>query len=261
MLHDPQDSKAPVIVTISGRRRSLVPAEDGVSNNDPTELLPAYQDGLRHCGLVAQSPTLSPDFIVLTLSHHIFHEEFQGPLASAMRILLGQGYSVTIKTLSVRDSDPYEDQPMLLLAAPCVSNPQWIDDTISDLRIMSSGANGPNGSIETPAIGAETSRSGHSDVKDLELDQPTQGSGVPAPVDANLPATFAWSEATDVVERNELSPCRPKLINDLFHQNVAHQVANIVSRVIGEFSKRKQHGPCSPVLAFDDQKEAKKQRL
>lgn len=150
---------------------------------------------------------------------------------------------------------------MLLLAAPCVSNPQWIDDTISDLQIMSSGANGPNGSIETPAIGADTSRSGHSDVKDLELDQPTQGYGIPAPVDAILLATFVWLEATDVVEWNEFSPCQPKLINDLFHQNVAHQVANIISWVIGEFSKTKQRGPCSPALAFDSQKEAKKQRL
>lgn len=163
-------------------------------------------------GIAALLPScrpLSADFIVLTLSHCISHEQFQGPLASTMRILLGQGYSVTIKTLLVRDSDAYEGQPVLLLAAPRVSNPQWIDDTISDLQIMSNSANGPNGSIETPAVGTETSRPSHLDVKELNLDQPTQGSSIPAPVDAILPAKFVWSEATDVMERNGFPPPPP----------------------------------------------------
>lgn len=232
-----------------------------MNSTDPKESLSAYLDGLRHCGLVAQSRTLSADFIVLTLSHRIFHEQFRGPLASAVSLLLGQGYSVTLKTLSIRDSDPY-DPPVLLLAAPCGTNPQWIDDTISDLQIMSSGADGPNEFFETPTAGADMSRSGHLNLKDTNLDQSTQGSGIQTPVDDILSARFVGSETTDAVERDGLPLTSPKLINGRLHQNVAHQVANVVSRIIGEFSKRNQHRACSPVLEdLDGDQKRKKQRL
>lgn len=155
IIHELHDNQAPLIVIISGGRRSPVLVEAGTNSAVSKESRSAYLDGLRHCGLVAQSPTLSADFIVLTLSQGIFHEHFRGPLTRAVSLLLEQGYSVSLKTLSIRDSDPYEGPPVLLLAAPFGTNPQWIDDTISDLQIMSSGVDGLNEFFETSTAGVD----------------------------------------------------------------------------------------------------------
>lgn len=65
---------------------------------------------------------------------------------------------------------------MLLLAAPCGTNPQWIDDVLSDHQVMSSVANDADRVARTSATGAETPCSDHGDMQDMSSNQSTQGS-------------------------------------------------------------------------------------
>lgn len=166
----------PRIVTISGGRRSFVPTEAGAGGIDPTESLPACLDGLRHCSLVGQSPTLRPDFIILTQPHCILYEQYRTPLASTVSLLLEKGYSITLQTLSVGDSD----LRVFLLAAPCGTNPQWIDEALSDHQIMSRVANKTDEVARTSTTGTEIRHSDGGNSQDMSLDQSTQGSHVVA---------------------------------------------------------------------------------
>lgn len=150
------------------------------SGTDLTELHPACLDKLRHCSLAAQSSTLKANFIILTQPHCILHEQYQGPLASTMGLLLEEGYSVTLQTLSTGNSDLPEGMPVLLLATPYGTNPQWINDALSDHQIMSSVVNEAGSVARTFATDTGVPCSDRGNPQDTASDQSTQVSHVVA---------------------------------------------------------------------------------
>lgn len=95
-----------------------------------------------------------------------------------MSILLEEGYSVTLRTLSAGNSYLPEGMPVLLLAAPCGTNPQWIDNAFSDHQVMSSVVNEAASVARASATDTEIPCSDHS--QDMTSDQSTQGSHVVA---------------------------------------------------------------------------------
>lgn len=141
------DDHAPRIMVVSGWAQpphSTHARQAPVhSPPDPVE---AFWDGsysLRLCGLAANSPNMSPDFIALVMSHAHQQHALQGSLAQTVDLLLRSGFSVTLRAFpSLRGPAPSMPPLFLLLAGPHGTPSSWIDHAFADLL--------PDGEADSP---------------------------------------------------------------------------------------------------------------
>ncbi|THD00320.1 hypothetical protein EYZ11_000213 [Aspergillus tanneri] len=232
-----EGSAASVIADLDGQRSTLPDWEEGRapriaiisgSSSSTSQQWLDPLDPLRYCDLVAKSPTLSPDFIVLALPHIILHARFRRSIANTMWNLLRQGYSVSLKPLSLRNSDKEKEQSVLLLAAPSVTNPLWVDDTFSDLNATFVMGDSQSDSSTSPTTSTEICWSGPPSAGEVKFEIPEAGLSTSS--QGELPATASDGEANDSKES----------LGGLLYppsRNAAHLIAAVISRIIGELSK------------------------
>ncbi|KAI9041054.1 uncharacterized protein KD926_007471 [Aspergillus affinis] len=249
-LPDIGGSQVPRIVTIGSECPSSVFAP-GALDSDPMEVAHPPEGSLgplQRCELAAQSPGLSPDFIVLTTSRTALQDQLWGALASTIRFLLTHGYSVTLRLIRLGALDG--EWSVLLLAAPRRTHPQWIDDALSDLRMTPTpekaltghiGALQPGQGNYCPVTSSSVNPSPYQDVR---------GAGVLGAVHPDLPTGSVRANSVGTLSPNGLpvaEHCQP---NSILQVDEARQIAATVSRIIGQFSTSAPHPPPirSPVL-------------
>lgn len=241
MQPDDRGRDVPRIVTISGEGSFAKSAAgwldpsssgfDGINGLSGETLSP-----LQQCELAAQSPGLSPDFIVLTMSRSILTDQLWGSLARTMGLLLEQGYAVALRPVSLPDPGQHGERSVLLLAAPGRTDPQWIDDTLSDLRMVSAS--------------------------DELLECAENESGV-----SDVPAAdgIAAAGSADVGDASPPADSTPRHGDSVLADGAQH-IAATVSRIIGEFSTKCALTTNLPQLVVIDnsdgtQDRAKRQRI
>ncbi|KAE8310985.1 hypothetical protein BDV41DRAFT_579005 [Aspergillus transmontanensis] len=229
-LLDTGENRAPRIVTISGTGPSPDYVHMHWCDRSSTEQLTDILAPLQHCSLVAQSPTLTPDFIVLTLPHSILRSQFRNLVATTIRSLLGQGYSVTLKPLSLGRSDEEDGQSVLLLATPCGTKPEWIDDTFADLQVSPAAIGSRNDSMVPFSTQTDNCWSGSTSLEEVDFDQVIPAMNIPTSSHVDLLTEVKVTDSSDTLEG----------LPDAGHlgHSTAHLAAAAISRIIGEFSKR-----------------------
>ncbi|KAL4862107.1 hypothetical protein BDV12DRAFT_203355 [Aspergillus spectabilis] len=217
--------EAPRIVVISGGRMSLALGSDmgGSGTSHAVNLVANDLEPFTLCDLVARSPVVSPDFIVLTLFvPSICHRQqpaswLTRPVANTINSLLARGYSINFRSLPHVDS---EQMALVLLAAPSGTHSQWIDNILSDLHVARAS-------------------------QVLLGDTPSELHGQTGPETGTIDAV-APSSAVITADPNSvgLSAGTCYQIHESLLTKAARDITAIISRVIGEFSKHPQ-GPCS----------------
>ncbi|RWQ95398.1 hypothetical protein C8Q69DRAFT_383279, partial [Paecilomyces variotii] len=238
---DDRGRDVPRIVTISGEGSFaksaagwLDPSSSGFDGFDG--LSGETLSPLQQCELAAQSPGLSPDFIVLMMSRSILTDQSWGSLARTMGLLLEQGYAVALRPVSLPDPGQHGERSVLLLAAPGRTDPQWIDDTLSDLRMVSAS--------------------------DELLERAENESGVSSVPAADGVAAAGSAGGGDAGPPSDSTPRR----GDSVLTDGAQHIAATVSRIIGEFSTKCALTTNLPRLVVTDnsdgaQDRAKRQRM
>lgn len=229
-LLDTGENRAPRIVTISGTGPSPDYVHIHGCDGSSTEQLTDFLAPLQHCSLVARSPTLTPDFIVLTLPHSILRSQFRNLVATTIRSLLGQGYSVALKPLSLGRSDEEDGRYVLLLAAPCGTKPEWIDDTFADLQVSPVATGSQNDSMVPLSTQTGNCWSGTTSLEEVDFDQVIPAMNIPTSSHVDLLTEAKVTDSSDTLEG----------LPDTGHlgHSTAHLAAAAISRIIGEFSKR-----------------------
>ncbi|KAE8371298.1 hypothetical protein BDV26DRAFT_276413 [Aspergillus bertholletiae] len=240
VLPDMAGGQAPRIVTINGedppvvsRPRTLTPCAVDVADLSGADLTP-----LQLCELAAQSPVLSPDFIVLAMSRSILDDRLWRSLARTMSLLLEQGYSVTLRRVPLDVLEPYGERSVLLLAAPGRTHPQWIDDALSDLQTAPTPDGVLAGRIGTVSSGSDLLCLSPTALADGSDCQGIQGAGIHAALDPVLPAGSVPVGATSTLGGDSLSVAGPHPRGDYVRPGGARQIAATISRIIGQFSTR-----------------------
>ncbi|EHA21823.1 hypothetical protein ASPNIDRAFT_184074, partial [Aspergillus niger ATCC 1015] len=134
-LAEPGESDVPRIITIAGRARPLVTASGALDpwSDEWTSASAGASSVWQSCRQVAQSPVLSPDFIVGAVFGAGPRQSVTPAVGTAVRLLLEVGYSVTLRTVPIGPvAGSASSAALLLLAAPWGTNPQWIDETLAD---------------------------------------------------------------------------------------------------------------------------------
>ncbi|KAL4961378.1 uncharacterized protein BDV14DRAFT_203829 [Aspergillus stella-maris] len=231
MLSDLGDHEAPRVVIISSRERMLA-LEQSSSDTDTEDVVSNSLESSRLCVLAAESPILSPDFIVLALlipsaQPTQLTSSIISPFSSTIKSLLARGYSVTLRSLPNANA---EQTYLVLLAAPLGTNPQWIEDSLSDLQV------------------SRASSDSQSKMPDV-----LQGQGA-----IEDEATDAADHPSMIVSTNTrpdglLTASREHIYDSSF-TTIGRDIATILTRVIGEFSKQSR-APCSS-MAMPDLNEA-----
>ncbi|KAB8227538.1 uncharacterized protein BDW43DRAFT_316712 [Aspergillus alliaceus] len=240
VLPDMAGGQAPRIVTINGEGPSVVSPSRTLASCavDVVDLSQADLTPLQLCELAAQSPVLSPDFIVLTMSRSILDDQRWGSLASTMSLLLEQGYSVTLRRVPLDAPEPYRERSVLLLAAPGRTHPQWIDNAISDLQMAPTPDEVLAGHIGTVSSGSGQPCPSSSALADGSDCRGIQGAGIHAAVDPVLPAGSVPVGAASTLGLDSLSVAGPHPSGGRIRPDGARQIAAMISRIIGQFSTR-----------------------
>ncbi|TPR10156.1 hypothetical protein CAN33_0055060 [Aspergillus niger] len=233
-LAEPGESDVPRIITIAGRARPLVTASGALDpwSDEWTSASAGASSVWQSCRQVAQSPVLSPDFIVGAVFGAGPRQSVTPAVGTAVRLLLEVGYSVTLRTVPIGPvAGSASSAALLLLAAPWGTNPQWIDETLADLQ-PTPVALGDSAAL---AIAATADGTGISDMATAAAreNEPL--------VSDEVPVRPARAAASQVIEE-PLATATERIDNQFV--TVARNIATTITRIIGEFSKTAQ--PSTP---------------
>jgi hypothetical protein len=231
------DAARVVIISSRGVTLALGDEKQGLSESDAPSVVPDGLESFTLCDLAAQSPILSPDFIVLaqfipSAQHRMLTSPAISPVSNTIRSLLARGYSVTLRSLPNANA---ELTPLVLLAAPGGTNPQWVEDSLSDLQVSRA--------LQTQTAGMPQGQDG---IEHEATDMITHSSVVMS------------AETTP----DKILTAERQHIHDPFLTTTARDIATILTRVIGEFSKQAQ-ASCSglgPVHLEEAQDGVKRQK-
>ncbi|THD00173.1 hypothetical protein EYZ11_000364 [Aspergillus tanneri] len=171
-----REDQTPRIVTITGRAIHLsVPENLDPCALDVADLLVEDVTTLQLCGLAAQSPMSSPDFIVLAMSRMILHDQFWGTLASTLS-LLEQRYSVTQRPASLSGPEQYGERSSLP-PMPCKTTVDC--DTFADLPVTHRLDRQLEANTEIPSSGPDSPHLAQSGLEDKTFYGQSQSTGPP----------------------------------------------------------------------------------
>ena len=111
------------VVTISGANKKFNIADP---ENEESYPLDNFLEPLEILKAAVRSPTLSPDFLVLTMPCEILHEQTLGAFILSVFTLLQHRYCLHAKKLSAQECGIPQDRTVLvLLASPVCGEPDW----------------------------------------------------------------------------------------------------------------------------------------
>jgi hypothetical protein len=256
-------SSEPHIGIISSWKNLQVHPSTQSPEPDASNLLEDYGKVFRWCCLAAQSSSLNLDFIVLTILQPTANQEFSILLADTVTVLLEQGYSVTVRSI-VLDYGAEKEQchVLLLFAAPCGTIPQWIDETLSDIKLTTLNGSPALDNNAESTTAAETQCSANSrSVTDAALpeDKAVHDQATVRHSSLPIPDTAYQADRTRDDCQTRTKSC--KTLDPILQ--LTRNIATIVTRVIGELSKGSQRpGECAAnSRPEDDSENAKRLRL